>query len=88
MNLIKNGNFTYVVRTCFSIVGALLIGFVIYFEITPWARWSIGMIGLLLGCVGMYSAKAAIFGLHPFDNAPWRKAKSTYKSDCDDSEAQ
>lgn len=77
---VEDGNPTPFVRDSLVVFGLLLIFLGIKF-LNGWAAYSCAVIGLIIGAIGAYSGRAALFGLHPFGESPWRRAKRTYKED-------
>ena len=86
MRLIKNGNFSYAVRTIISWIGAGVIYIAVFHIQNKTLQWLVGSIGLVIGALGMYSAQAAMLKLKPFTRDPlsWRGAKQSYKTEVEE----
>lgn len=81
MKIVKNGNLTFAFRTFLSFLGGGgVILSLVFIEDRAWKYFFI-FLGFFVGCIGSYSAQAAILKLKPFTNDPygWRKAKKSYK---------
>lgn len=76
---IKEGNIVPVVRNMMVLFGLLAIFAGVKF-FSGWVAYVCVTIGLIVGAIGVYSARAAIFGLRPFGEPEWRRAKKTYEN--------
>lgn len=83
MNIIdKDGNISSVAQGALVLTGLLMVFIGLKF-LTGWSAYVCSVGGLVLGAIGAYSGRAALFGLHPFGESPWRKAKRTYSEEKD-----
>jgi len=84
MKVIKNGNFTSVVRALLIIIGVSLIFVPIYFEydlnLSGYTAIFLLLFGLVVAALGGYSAKAELYRLRPFGDLTWPKDKPGEKS--------
>jgi 1,4-dihydroxy-2-naphthoate octaprenyltransferase len=76
--LIKDGNISPLARWSFVIFCLFIIFIGIKF-LNGWAAYTCAVIGLVIGAIGAYSGRAAVFGLRPFGESEWRKAKRSYE---------
>lgn len=76
---IRDGNIIPSLRNMMVLFGLVVIFVGIKF-FRGWVAYVCVTIGLMVGAVGVYSARAAIFGLRPFCESEWRKAKKTYEN--------
>ncbi|NOV26568.1 hypothetical protein E5S69_23960 [Cupriavidus necator] len=75
---IKDGNIAPFTLDLLVIIGLLVIFIGIKF-LNGWAAYTCAVIGLVIGAIGAYSGRAALFELRPFGESEWRKAKRTYE---------
>jgi hypothetical protein len=84
MKIIKNGNFTSLVRSLLLIIGGCMIFIPIYtHEYTGLPKnviLLISLFGLGLAALGGYTAQADTYRLHPFGDLTWPKDKPGEKS--------
>ncbi|MHA6924991.1 hypothetical protein [Ralstonia solanacearum species complex bacterium KE056] len=78
--IIRDGNISPIARNTLVVVGLAIIFLGVKF-FSGWIAYTCAAIGLTVGAIGAYSGRAALFGLHPFGESEWRKAKRTYKND-------
>lgn len=76
--LIKERSITPVLRDVMVVIGIAMI-FIGVRYLSGWSFYVCAVAGLLLGAIGAYSGRAALFGLRPFGESPWRRAKRTYE---------
>jgi hypothetical protein len=74
--IIKDGNFTPLVRGILCVVGIALIFIGLKFDSTL----IVSCIGLVIGAIGGISSRSAMLKIKPFDNT-YKKAKGSYKKD-------
>ncbi len=63
--IFKDGNFKRWARTVIALVGLALIAIGLKYD----AYW-VYTLGMVIGAVGMYAAKAAMVGIKPFSEKP------------------
>jgi hypothetical protein len=84
MKIIKNGNFTPIIRSLLIILGVSIVALPIIFK--EYVFWSgeikvlIFWIGIIVAAFGGYTAQADTYRLRPFGDLTWPKDKPGEKS--------